>query len=188
MCPPPPQVLKHFIFIFEYCWNILDYLTIRPITSPMSVGPSRPHGTGVMTSIIDMKDLSMFDALARDNVVFLKTFVSTLSKHYPNRSHRTLLVNSPGWLNKVFMLVTPLLRASTRSKISTIGSLKKDANRAKLVAVVGDDVSLDLLLSPPPEPDSQPIPKSAVELQLDAYISRFADSNTSTGSNLKPQD
>ncbi|GMI30289.1 hypothetical protein TrCOL_g5531 [Triparma columacea] len=142
------DVLSHFIFVFEYCWNILDYMTIRKNQPPTP--PHSPCGSGLMTSLIDLRGLNPLVALNPSNFDFLSKFVNTLSMHYPSRSHLTIIVNAPAWFPKVYGAISPLLREKTREKVRVIGDVSGkgkhvDANRAALRDMLGDDCDLSFL-------------------------------------------
>ena len=56
----------------------------------------------------------------RELLGFVKRFVSMMSSHYPQRSYKTLVINSPGWFNALFKLLSPLLRESTKQKMTIL--------------------------------------------------------------------
>jgi hypothetical protein len=78
---------------------------------------------------------------------FLRKFVSTMSENYPNRSHKTLVINAPAWINTAYTLVKPLLRSSTREKITILnGGEEQDQ---MLIDILGaDHVPRELLNDP----------------------------------------
>jgi len=115
------EVLSHFIYVFEYCWNVLDYTTSRNTPDLPDPQLHRPCGTGLMTSLIDLRGLNLLVALNPSNFEFLSKFVNTLSMHYPSRSHLTIIVNAPSWFPKVYAAISPLLREKTREKVRVIG-------------------------------------------------------------------
>ena len=114
------DLLWYYIYIVEFCWNIVE-----------------PEPSAVMTTILDLKGVRLKtfrDGKIRD---FIRNFVGAMSENYPNRSHRTLVINAPNWINSAYNLVKKLLRKSTREKISILnGGGKQDS---VLIEVLGAD-------------------------------------------------
>ncbi len=124
------DLLWYYIYIVEYCWNILE-----------------PTPDAVMTTIMDLKGVGL--GMFRDGNIrkFLRIFVAAMSDNYPSRSHKTLVINSPGWVNAAYNLVKPLLRSSTREKISISNGGKKQDQL--LIDILGaDHVPRELLNDP----------------------------------------
>lgn len=126
----PVYILMYYIFMIEYCWNILD-------TDPFAV----------MTTVMDLEGVRL--KTIRDGQIrsFLKKFVGTMSHNYPNRSHKTLIINAPNWINMAYNLVKPLLRSSTKEKIQILnGGHDQDEI---LISILGaDHVPKELLKDP----------------------------------------
>lgn len=124
------DLLMYYIFMIEYCWNILD-------TDPFAV----------MTTVMDLEGVRL--KTIRDGQIrnFLKKFVGTMSHNYPNRSHKTLIINAPNWINMAYNLVKPLLRSSTKEKIQILnGGHDQDEI---LISILGaDHVPKELLKDP----------------------------------------
>ena len=104
------DLLMHYVYVLEYCWNILE---------------PRPDQT--MTSVIDLGGLD-FKAV-RQMFHFVKEFVNMMSLNYPQRSFKTLLINAPMWFRSIYRLISPILRESTKSKIEIYsgGQAQKEA-------------------------------------------------------------
>jgi CRAL/TRIO domain len=100
------DLLMHYAYVLEFCWNILE-----------------PHPDQIMTSVLDLTGVSF--SKAREMLAFTKQFVSMMSKHYPQRSYKTLIINAPGWFGALYRLISPLLRESTRLKIHILSSGEK---------------------------------------------------------------
>lgn len=103
-----------------------------------------------MTSLIDLYSLSPLVALNPEKFDFLTKFVTTLSQHYPQRSHLTIIVNAPSWFNKIYKLISPMLRVKTREKVRIIGSVvgtgkAVERNREELREMVGGEVDVEFL-------------------------------------------
>ena len=104
------DILLHYVYVFEYCWNILD-----PPNPDKEEDEPR-----TMTSILDLTGLNMSILRHRELIGFVKQFVQMTSTHYPARSYKTLLLNAPSWFGMLYKLLTPLLRESTRAKVSIL--------------------------------------------------------------------
>jgi len=129
------EVLFHFVFMVEYCWNVLDKPphhnpSITPHTSSASAAQKdnnsvdgKHRSPGSMVTIFDCQGVTISSILglgraASENRKFLIKFVQTISDHYPLRSYKTLIVNAPNWVHGIYYnLVRPLLRESSREKI-----------------------------------------------------------------------
>jgi len=124
------DLIMHYIYMVEYCWNILD---------------SAPGA--VMTTVMDLKGVRM--KTIRDGQIrgFLNKFVGTMSNNYPNRSNKTLIINAPHWINTAYRLVKPLLRSSTRAKISILNGGK--VQDQMLIDILGADHTPRELLNDP---------------------------------------
>jgi len=118
------DLLFHYVFTIEYCWNVLD-------RRPWEEG-------GVMTSIIDLKGLRWSNVFSGEQIEFLKQFVSMMSDHYPQRSHKTLIINAPKWFSHVYKVVKPMLREKTREKIDIFSVGSKEVY-GRLVEVCGEE-------------------------------------------------
>lgn len=107
----------------EYLWQILE-----------------PEPDATMTSVIDLTGLS-FSILRKPELLkFIQKFCSTMDNHFPQRAHKTLLINAPLWFGTIYKLLTPLLRESTKEKIAILSRGKKqDTVLAELSASYKDD-------------------------------------------------
>jgi len=95
------DLLLHYVFVNEYLWQILE------AEDPL----------GQMTSVLDMTGIKLGFLRRKDLVSFVKRLVSTMDSHYPQRAHKTLILNAPAWFNTLYKLISPLLRESTKKKI-----------------------------------------------------------------------
>jgi hypothetical protein len=95
------DLLMHYVYVNEYLWQILE--------------AEDPFGE--MTSVIDMTGIKMGILRRKDLVAFVKKLVKTMDSHYPQRAHKTLVLNAPKWFNVLFKLLSPLMRESTKKKI-----------------------------------------------------------------------
>jgi len=102
------DLLYHYIYEMEYLWQILD-----------------PTAEGTMISVIDLTGLNLSLLKKTEHLKVVKMFCSTMDAHFPQRSHKTLLINAPKWFGALFKLISPLLRESTKQKISILTKGKK---------------------------------------------------------------
>jgi CRAL/TRIO domain len=89
------------VYVNEYLWQIVE----------------SKNALATMTGIIDMQGLNLAVIRKKDIMNFLKEFVRTMDSHYPQRAHKTLILNAPKWFNILYKIVSPLLRESTKSRI-----------------------------------------------------------------------
>jgi hypothetical protein len=92
-----------------------------------------------MLGIIDLQGVNLKTIRQGDIISFLKIFVKTMDSHYPQRAHKTLLVNTPKWFGLVYKLVSPLMRESTKEKIELLSRGKKQD--AALYARLGGEAA-----------------------------------------------
>jgi hypothetical protein len=120
------DLLFHYVYVLEYCWNVLE-----------------PGPGGIMTSVVDMTGVSLRKCFAGEMREFIQKSIVVISENYPQRSHRTLVINAPGWFGKLFKVIKPLLRESTRKKIAIFNS---GAEQDKAMAeYLGDSLPAELL-------------------------------------------
>ena len=139
------DLLEHYVYEMEYLWQILE-----------------PTPNGTMTSIIDLTGLNLSILSKRELLDFVQKFCSTMDAHFPQRSHKTLLINSPKWFGAMYKLISPLLRDSTKKKIS-IFSKGKEQTKA-----------LDRLLAECPidsNKNVEEIPPSQMEQDMRDFVS-----------------
>lgn len=139
------DLLYHYIYEMEYLWQILE-----------------PSPNGTMTSIIDLTGLNLSVLRKRELLSFVQKFCSTMDANFPTRSHKTLLINSPKWFGAMYKLISPLLRESTKKKISILSNGKTQ------------DEELKQLLSECPVDDdekSDNVPPAQMENDLRDFVS-----------------
>lgn len=108
------DLLEQYIYETEYLWHILE-----------------PSANATMTSIIDLTGLNLSILTKREILSVVQKFCSTMDAHYPQRSHKTLLINSPKWFGAIYKLISPLLRESTKQKISILSKGKEQDQAIK---------------------------------------------------------
>jgi len=120
------DLLLHYIYVIEYCWNILD-----------------PGHDRIMTNVLDMRGISFRNMRNQEYVGFGKRFVQMMSANYPGRSYKTLIVNAPTWFHALYKLFKPLLRESTRQKIVILKAGEQQDVALKFY--LGDSLPEDLV-------------------------------------------
>ena len=123
------DLLMHYVYILEYCWNILE-----PQTTPRE---------GLMTSILDLDGVGWSTFQDREFMTFAKEMVSMISSNYPTRSYKTLIINVPGWFGLLYQLFKPILRKSTREKIEIYS--KGPAQTKKLKELLGESIPDEII-------------------------------------------
>ena len=102
------DLLLHYIYVMEYLWRIID-----------------PEPDATMTSIIDLTDMNISILRKREQLRIGSLFLSTMDAHFPQRSHKTYLINAPKWFGALYKLASPLLRESTKEKIQILSKGKE---------------------------------------------------------------
>eukprot|EP00550_Attheya_septentrionalis_P000398 CAMPEP_0198293636 /NCGR_PEP_ID=MMETSP1449-20131203/18119_1 /TAXON_ID=420275 /ORGANISM="Attheya septentrionalis, Strain CCMP2084" /LENGTH=390 /DNA_ID=CAMNT_0043993289 /DNA_START=196 /DNA_END=1368 /DNA_ORIENTATION=- len=158
------DLLTHYIYTIEYCWNILE-----------------PSPGGLMTNVIDLSGISL-RIVNKEMIGFLKEFVHMMSANYPSRSCKTLIINAPRWFGGTYRLLKPLLRESTKAKIEICnGGKKQDDILRKHLG--GANVPEELLLTPSetstPSESEEDIcgPHSLSEKGLRSFCMKYLDGN-----------
>jgi hypothetical protein len=95
------ELLFHYVYEMEYLWQVIE--------------KDNPDAT--MTSVIDLTGLNTSVLRKPELLAVAKMFVTTMDAHFPQRSHRTFLINAPKWFGAMYKLLSPLLRESTKEKI-----------------------------------------------------------------------
>ena len=154
------DLLFHYVYLVEYCWNILE--------------PGPPDG--VMTTVMDLKNVRLKTFRDAEIRNFLIKFVKTMSDHYPQRSHKTLIINAPSWVNMAYRVVKPILRESTKKKITLYSG--GPAQDKALIDILGKDiVPRELLTRPLPNDNSEHDDESRhdsskVETEIRLFVSK----------------
>lgn len=98
------ELLMHYVYVNEYLWQIVE----------------ADNALATMTSVIDLQGLNLGILRQMDIINFVKVFVSTMDSYYPQRAHQTLVVNTPKWFQTIYKLLSPLMRDTTKAKISIL--------------------------------------------------------------------
>ena len=141
------DLLRHYIFMMEYCLNVLDFASTRPINSAsqqQQQQPKRhhPQGTGFMTTVVDASGMSFSKVSRPDSLSFFRSFAQIMSDNYPDRNSRLIMVNCPLWLERLFNLVFGrLMQKEARDRFLIFGSVDKPCDRR---AAAEADLGIDL--------------------------------------------
>ena len=138
------DLLYHYIYVNEYLWQILE-----------------PRADETMTSIIDLSGINLSVLRKPELLNIVQTFCSTMDAHFPQRSHKTLLINAPKWFGAIYKLISPLLRETTKQKIFIYSKGKKQ-----------DEALQSLLAGCNIPADDAPIEPSEMEKELRDFVSR----------------
>jgi len=148
------DLLFHYIYVMEYLWRIID-----------------PASDAIMTSIIDLTEMNISILRRREQLRIGSLFLSTMDAHFPQRSHRTFLINAPRWFGALYKLASPLLREGTKAKIQILSKGKEQ-----------DEVLKDLLRDCPiPEGDKyENVPSGIMEEDLRKFcVARLEEAGVS---------
>lgn len=155
------ELLLDFVFALEYCWNIMQ--------------PGPPDG--VMTAVIDLRGFSLKHVRNGEMRDFILRSIHVISENYPQRSFRTLVINTPRWFGGIFKIVKPLLRESTKKKIEILMPgrnqdmvLRKylgDASLPRELLTSGDSKETD---GSAENTGAEPGMNSAVEQKIRAFV------------------
>ncbi|CAN0099974.1 unnamed protein product [Pylaiella littoralis] len=109
------DLLDHYVYCMEYLWQVLQ-----------------PRQSQRITIIIDLAGVKFRD-LVGESLAFLKTSVGMMSKHYPQRSFKIMILNAPSFFNSVFALVKPMLNEATKKKIDLLPVANAGAEMLKVI-------------------------------------------------------
>jgi len=121
------DLLMHYVHANEFLWQILE----------------ADDSMATLIPLMDLSGLHLSILKRRDIIAFAKIVVTTMDSHYPQRSHKTLLVNTPRWFNMLYKFISPLLRESTKAKIEILSRGKKQDEALK--KYVGEDAAKKFL-------------------------------------------
>jgi CRAL/TRIO domain len=103
------ELLFHYVYEMEHLWQIME----------------RDNPDATMTSVIDLTGLNISVLRQAELLAVAKKFVATMDAHFPQRSHRTYLINAPKWFGAIYKLISPLLRESTKEKIQIYAKVRR---------------------------------------------------------------
>lgn len=139
------ELLQHYRFNMEFLWRELQ-----------------PRETDKLTIVLDCEGVGMRD-LRGESAQFLKSTVSMMSTHYPQRSFKILILNAPGVVNLGFAAVKSLLSESTKAKIAIVPASQTAFEMLQVVAPENLPVAYGGTCS-------TPLGQSPSEQQLREYV------------------
>lgn len=95
---------RHYTFITEYLWRVID-----------------PRPNGQIISIFDVENSSISE-LAGKTLKMFKKCSALVGAHYPERSYKIFIVNAPWYFSTGWSILSPFLDPRTRQKISIVRS------------------------------------------------------------------
>eukprot|EP00752_Nemacystus_decipiens_P011704 g10386.t1 len=96
------QMLWHYMYQMVYLWTVIN-----------------PNDADRVTTVLDLKGVTLATATKADTVLFVKQCVTMMSTHYPERSKHLLLLSWPRWFDWIFRFIRPLLNETTKSKMTS---------------------------------------------------------------------
>ena len=120
------EFLMHYVYILEFCWNVLEPHPDQTMTSILDGTGLNLRTVQKLLSFIKVSDVPASIDYAKKAILCLlfnhshaiKDITIMMSRHYPQRSHKTLIINAPSWVGTIYKLISPVLRESTKEKIS----------------------------------------------------------------------
>jgi hypothetical protein len=140
------HLLRHFAFMNEYVWRVLDR-----------------REDGRMTSIVDLEGVRLLDAVG-DVWDFLRRLLAMQGAHYPQRTDKIFIVNAPRSLAFIWRIISPMISESTREKISIVRD-KKEMARLLL-----SEVDADALPAVYGGRDHDPVEKIRFTVEMGEYV------------------
>lgn len=102
------SLVRHYIYITEFIWNKLD-------TGEESK----------LLSIMDLRGVSI-GQFAGEVREYMVRAAKLIGAHYPERSYKIFVLNAPWWFNMVWKVLSPLMHANTRAKLTVCGASYMD--------------------------------------------------------------
>lgn len=102
------SLIRHYIYITEFIWLEIDTEPEQKLLTIMDL-------TGV--------SISQFAGEVKD---FMVRAAKLIGAHYPERSYKIFVLNAPWWFNMIWKLMSPLMHANTRAKVTVCGGTFMD--------------------------------------------------------------
>jgi hypothetical protein len=173
------DLLFHYVYLNEYLWQVLE--------APLPFAGAN----ATRVEIIDLQGNILRFATRRDLLRFVRLFVITMDSHYPLRAHKTLLINAPPWFSTFYKLISPLMRESTKEKITILSKGKRQEEILRPLLANCDGASLNnstagTSTAEAAAASTTPLIPSQEEQQLREFVSstRTSSSNWSWRSSL----
>ena len=97
---------------------------------------ARPFPGGRVVRIVDCADLSLWDMSSSAVVAFARGFGGVIGPHYPERSCRIFVVNTPSSFAAVFALVSGVFTRRLLDKVAVFSIAEQEAAAAALREVI----------------------------------------------------
>ena len=97
---------------------------------------ARPFPGGRVVRIVDCADLSLWDMSSSAVVAFARGFGGVIGPHYPERSCRIFVVNTPSSFAAVFALVSGVFTRRLLDKVAVFSIAEQEAAAAALRDVI----------------------------------------------------
>eukprot|EP00916_Digyalum_oweni_P002404 GHVL01004430.1.p1 GENE.GHVL01004430.1~~GHVL01004430.1.p1 ORF type:complete len:435 (+),score=66.43 GHVL01004430.1:45-1349(+) len=98
------HILRHYVYVTEFCWN---KLAKEPDAKMLTIFDA----TGATMKLFSGKPLDL-----------LKACLSMIGDHFPERSYRILVINTPWWGRTAWRMISPFIDPRTRNKLIMFGS------------------------------------------------------------------
>mmetsp|Transcript_3110 Transcript_3110/g.4769 ORF Transcript_3110/g.4769 Transcript_3110/m.4769 type:complete len:271 (-) Transcript_3110:68-880(-) len=97
------QLIRHYIYITEFIWKELD-----------------KNEEAKLLTIMDLKGVSI-SQFAGEVREYMVRAAKLIGAHYPERSFKIFVLNAPWWFNMVWKVLSPLMHANTKAKVTVCG-------------------------------------------------------------------
>lgn len=149
------DVMRHYCFMSEYLWNILE-----------------PGPEAKMVSVWDVAGVKVSDISGGDfsqrTRTLMKQLMTTMQRHYPERSGALIILNAPSWFTSIWRLISPHIDVKTKKKITILG---KEYHEKLFELVAPENVPKELGGT-----DSASFGESPEEIALYEYVAKLSGS------------
>jgi hypothetical protein len=116
------QVMTQYIHQSEYCWTNLD---------------NSPDALNV--AVFDLVDMSFTDFMG-ETTTFTRKMASIMSSHFPARTCKIVLINTPPWFTTFWSLLKSILADTTQTKTIMCGTDKKEIRKVLLELIDEENI------------------------------------------------
>ena len=108
----PDEVLLHKLFVAEYLWRVVE-----------------PNPEAQCTTVLDVGGLKLNAFKGQGKSKFVKKYAQLMTMHYPQRTKRIVIVNTPFFFPALWKVAKKFLDAETRAKVVIMKDQKKKKKR-----------------------------------------------------------
>ncbi|DBA82715.1 TPA: hypothetical protein ACH3X1_006948 [Trebouxia sp. C0004] len=144
--------LRHFGFLEEYIWQVLDP---RPL----------PLGTAIW--IVDLGGMGLSD-LGSEAFQFFKRMSVEVGMHYPERLYKLVLLNAPSFFSLLWRICEPIMPGSTRNKVKVVRS------HQELIAALADECDAAQIPSDYGGTAAVPLYAAKIEKEMREYVQKLS--------------